>query len=324
MTRQTLNCTNALNAPENGNTPRQVEMCVAAFNDLRLHAVLRQPAADAPARRPARAPPAPPAPSTGSARAASATEPRPASAAPAAPRPATGADCSDSTCADGDRCVGATTTCQAVVPSNGTCDAQPPLRSRALLRGRERQDDDHRHLRDGRHARRRRPAAERAARLRRHARALLRRPDRRQDLHAGHLPRLQRQRQRRRRRDATDGGGSDAGARADPPPGPPAACSPTARASAASPATATRRPVSPPARPWGPASRSRPTTPLRHRRWPRLHVPRALRGDGWRRRRHGGELRRPRRHHVRVAVAPLGGSASGRGRARPPVRPWPP
>src|SRR5579871_2835339 len=31
VTRQSLNCTNALNAPQNGNNPMQVEKCVAAL-----------------------------------------------------------------------------------------------------------------------------------------------------------------------------------------------------------------------------------------------------------------------------------------------------
>ena len=261
MARQTLNCTNALNgAPE-----RQHPDAGRAVRRRARHLFLRDffdnqpPAACTPT-----GPRASGSPCTfnGQCMSGSCNGTKTSVCGTCGAPPAAGADCSDSTCADGDRCVAATTECQLALSSNGACDSGHPVRPGPLLRGRERQDDDHRDLPDRLHARRRRlrrttlPGCDRTRGL------YCGGPERRQDLHADHLPRLQRQRQRRRlgRPAERRRHGPTTGAAPPRRPAPRAASSPTARASAASPATATRRPASPPAAISAPASRSRTTS----------------------------------------------------------------
>jgi hypothetical protein len=125
VTRQTLNCTNALNAPQNGNTPAQVVMCAAVFNTFSCQDFFDN------------LPPTvcvPPGPRgtgasctfNGQCASGYCNGTKTSVCGTCGAPPAVGADCTDSICANGDRCVGATTLCEAVVSSNGTCDSGHP------------------------------------------------------------------------------------------------------------------------------------------------------------------------------------------------------
>ena len=125
VARQTLNCTNALNAPQNGNTPTEVEMCVAAFATYSCMEFFdnQPPAACAPT-----GPRAAGAPCTFNGQCATGycNGTKTSVCGTCGAPPAVGADCSDSTCANGDRCIAATTLCQAPLSSNGACSADLP------------------------------------------------------------------------------------------------------------------------------------------------------------------------------------------------------
>jgi hypothetical protein len=125
VARQTLNCTNALNAPQNANNPTQVGMCVVALVGTSCTDFFdnEPPAACTPA-----GPRAAGASCTFNGQCASAhcNGTKGSVCGTCGDAPANGADCSGSTCANGDRCVGATTTCQPIVASGGTCDTGHP------------------------------------------------------------------------------------------------------------------------------------------------------------------------------------------------------
>lgn len=125
ISRQTLNCTNALNAPQNGNNPTQVGMCVVALVGTSCTEFFDNdpPAACTPAGpRPAGAP------CTFNAECASAhcNGTKTSICGACGDAPTADADCADSTCTNGDRCVAATTTCQPIVASGGSCDSGHP------------------------------------------------------------------------------------------------------------------------------------------------------------------------------------------------------
>ncbi|HEX5271314.1 MAG TPA: hypothetical protein VFW33_12530 [Gemmataceae bacterium] len=124
--RQTMNCTNALNAPDNGNTPNQVEnQCVPAL-------ISEQCAAFFDNMTPTACTPTGPRPAgaactfNGQCMSGACNGTKTSVCGTCGSAPAIGEDCSDSTCAEGDRCLGATETCAAIVGLNGTCDATHP------------------------------------------------------------------------------------------------------------------------------------------------------------------------------------------------------
>ncbi len=125
VARQTLNCTNALNAPDNGNTPAQIEMCVAAFPAFSCTQFFdNQPPLPCQPTGPRAA--GAPCTFNGQCLTGQCNGTKTSVCGTCGAAPATGTDCSDSTCADGERCVGATTTCQPIVASGGTCDTGHP------------------------------------------------------------------------------------------------------------------------------------------------------------------------------------------------------
>ena len=216
--RQTMNCTNALKRPTTATTRSRSEMCVAALHGEQLHCLLRQHAADRlhadrPARRRRHLHLQRPVHER-----LSATGPRTACAGPAAAAPAIGERLLVTRPAPRATAASARPTpARPIVALNGTCDTAHPCDRGFSCVG------ENTKTMTAAPARRRPPASAppAAARCRAatDARPLLRRPERRQDLHAGHLPRLQRQRQRRRRRgDRHDGGGGDGAAGAPPTP----------------------------------------------------------------------------------------------------------
>ena len=125
VARQTLNCKNALNAPDNGNTPAQVAKCAAAFVTFSCMDFFdNQPPADCSPTGPR----ASGAPCTFNGQCASGycNGTKSSICGTCGDPPAVGADCSDSSCADGDRCVASTSECQVAVTSNGVCDSGHP------------------------------------------------------------------------------------------------------------------------------------------------------------------------------------------------------
>jgi hypothetical protein len=125
VSRQTLNCTNALNAPDNGNNPAEVRMCIAAFPAFTCTQFFNnQPP---PACQPT-GPRAVGAVCTfnGQCMTGQCDGTKTSVCGTCGSAPQVGADCSDSTCADGERCVSATTTCQMIVASGGSCDPGHP------------------------------------------------------------------------------------------------------------------------------------------------------------------------------------------------------
>jgi hypothetical protein len=124
VTRQELNCTNALNAPQNGNNPAQIEKCVAALGtDCTAFFDNMPPTACTPT-----GPRAAGASCTfnGQCMSGACNGTKNSVCGTCGTAPAVGEDCSDSTCAYGDRCVASVETCAAIVPLNGTCDGTHP------------------------------------------------------------------------------------------------------------------------------------------------------------------------------------------------------
>jgi hypothetical protein len=125
VARQTLNCTNALNAPDNGNNPTQVGKCVAALQGILCAAVFdnQPPAACTPT-----GPRASGSPCTfnGQCMTGYCNGTKTSVCGTCGAAPAAGDDCSDSTCANGARCVAATTECQVALSSGGVCDSGHP------------------------------------------------------------------------------------------------------------------------------------------------------------------------------------------------------
>ncbi len=125
VARQTLNCTNALNAPDNGNTPAQVDKCVAALVGFLCADLFdnQPPAACTPT-----GPRASGAPCTfnGQCMSGYCNGTKSSVCGTCGAPPAAGADCSDSTCTNGERCVAATNECQAPLASGGVCDSGHP------------------------------------------------------------------------------------------------------------------------------------------------------------------------------------------------------
>jgi hypothetical protein len=125
VARQTLNCTNALNAPDNGNNPTQIGQCVAALvgYSCALYFDNQPPAACTPT-----GPRASGAPCTFNGQCMSGTcnGTKTSVCGTCGAAPAADDDCSDSTCVNGDRCVSATTECQIPLASGGVCDSGHP------------------------------------------------------------------------------------------------------------------------------------------------------------------------------------------------------
>ena len=125
VTRQTLNCTKALAAPQNGNTPAQLQQCLAAFMTYSCRDFFdnQPPAACAPT-----GPRASGSPCTfdGQCLSGSCNGTKSSVCGTCGDPPVAGADCSDSTCADGYRCVAASSECQLALSSNGACDSGHP------------------------------------------------------------------------------------------------------------------------------------------------------------------------------------------------------
>jgi hypothetical protein len=125
LTRQALNCTNALNAPDNGNSPAKIEACVVALADTNCTEFFDN-------EPPIECTPTGPRPAgatctfNGQCMSGQCNGTKNTVCGTCGPAPAVGADCSDSTCADGDRCIGSTSLCQAIVASGGTCDSGHP------------------------------------------------------------------------------------------------------------------------------------------------------------------------------------------------------
>ena len=125
VARQTLNCTNALNAPENGNNAAQVGKCVAALQGISCADVFdnQPPSACTPTGpRPSGAP----CTFNGQCMTGYCNGTKTSVCGTCGAAPAAGDDCSDSTCANGARCVAATTECQVALASGGVCDSGHP------------------------------------------------------------------------------------------------------------------------------------------------------------------------------------------------------
>lgn len=125
VARQVTACTNGLDAPQTGNSPTKVTMCAA---DL-----LSQSCTDFFDNTP----PADCSPTGSRQNGAACTfsgqctsgycqGTKAATCGICADPPAAGADCTSTTCAQGQRCVEATNLCETVVASNGTCDSGHP------------------------------------------------------------------------------------------------------------------------------------------------------------------------------------------------------
>lgn len=125
LTRQALNCTNALAAPQNGNNPTEVEMCVTAFTTYSCQDYFdNQPptACAPPGSRAAGAN----CEFNGQCASGYCNGTKTSICGTCGAAPGVGGDCNNSTCSSGDRCLSATKTCAAVVSSNGTCDSNHP------------------------------------------------------------------------------------------------------------------------------------------------------------------------------------------------------
>lgn len=125
LTRQTLACVDGLMAPQTGNTPAKVELCVTELASASCQSFFdNQPPTDCSVTGAA----ANGATCTFNGQCASGycqgtkTSVCGTCAAP----PAAGADCSSSTCAQGQRCVSSTMQCQTVAALNMVCDATHP------------------------------------------------------------------------------------------------------------------------------------------------------------------------------------------------------
>jgi hypothetical protein len=125
LARQTLNCMNGLTAPGTGNSPAKVELCVTEFPTYTCQDFFdNEPPADCAV--------------TGSRQNGAGCTfngqcvsgycqgTKNTVCGTCADPPAVGAECSDSTCAQGQRCVAAIQQCQDVVSMNGVCDATHP------------------------------------------------------------------------------------------------------------------------------------------------------------------------------------------------------
>jgi hypothetical protein len=125
LAREKLACQNGLSAPHTGQSASAVEMCVVAFASYTCTDFFNNlpPTECTPTGALA----------TGATCAFNAqcssgfcNGTKNSACGTCGPAPATGDDCSTSTCERGDRCLGATSTCAAVVTSNGVCDETHP------------------------------------------------------------------------------------------------------------------------------------------------------------------------------------------------------
>ncbi len=125
LMRETQACKNGLAAPQTGQNPGAVEMCVVAFASYTCVDFFNN------------LPPTPCTPTGPRADGATCTfnaqcssgfcnGTKDSACGTCGAAPATDEDCSTSTCSRGDRCLGATSTCAAVVTSNGICDETHP------------------------------------------------------------------------------------------------------------------------------------------------------------------------------------------------------
>lgn len=125
LSREALACTNGLAAPRTGNSPAKVELCVKAFATYSCQDFFdSNPPADCAV--------------TGSlANATTCTfngqctsgycqGTKTSACGVCADPPVAGADCTGSSCGHNQRCVAASSTCQAVLSLNGACDATHP------------------------------------------------------------------------------------------------------------------------------------------------------------------------------------------------------
>jgi hypothetical protein len=125
LTRETLNCTNGLMSPGTGNSPAKVELCAAEFVSYTCQNYFdNQPPTDCAV--------------TGSEANGAGCAfngqcgsgycqgTKSSACGTCADAPAVGADCTNSSCTTGQRCLTATRQCAAVVSENGACDATHP------------------------------------------------------------------------------------------------------------------------------------------------------------------------------------------------------
>ncbi len=125
LAREALACQNGLSAPDTGNNPAAVESCVAKFSSFSCMDFFDNlPPMDCTPLGPR----ADGAGCTFNAQCQSGycNGTKDAVCGTCGSPPAEGDDCSDSACMRGDRCLGATSTCAAVVSSNGACDETRP------------------------------------------------------------------------------------------------------------------------------------------------------------------------------------------------------
>ena len=125
VVRQKLNCTNALAAPQNGNTPAQLQQCTAALFGLSCMDFFDNQPPDVCTPTGPRASSSP-CTFNGQCMSGSCNGTKSTVCGTCGDPPVAGADCSDSTCADGYRCVAATNECQLALSSNGACDSGHP------------------------------------------------------------------------------------------------------------------------------------------------------------------------------------------------------
>jgi hypothetical protein len=123
--REALACQNGLSAPQTGNSPNNVEMCVVAFASFSCMDFFDNSPPQA------CTPTGPLATGTtctfnGQCQSGFCNGTKDSVCGTCGPPPTTGDDCSTSTCMRGDRCLAATSTCAAVVTSNGVCDETHP------------------------------------------------------------------------------------------------------------------------------------------------------------------------------------------------------
>lgn len=125
VTRETLNCTDALAAPHTGNSPSVIEQCVAAYSGYSCADFFNNvpPAACAPA-----GPGAAGASCTFNGQCATAycANLKNALCGTCAAPPVAGASCASTSCGHGQECVQATTLCQPEGALSAPCDADNP------------------------------------------------------------------------------------------------------------------------------------------------------------------------------------------------------
>jgi hypothetical protein len=125
VARQTTNCTNALNAPMNGNSATQVEMCAGELGGFSCQDFLDN---SPPAACMATGPGANGVACTfnGQCTSGYCGGKKTSVCGTCSDEPAVGTDCTDTACAPGQRCVASTKLCQIPGITNSTCDTGHP------------------------------------------------------------------------------------------------------------------------------------------------------------------------------------------------------